>query len=528
MEMKRLNVVLAVYMILLLISCAVAKLRKEKERKKIPKLGAENNNLCTIEGNSAPFHCFCSDGTTTANATKAKCWVFNGLTPEHSLWTLFSTQPFITELNIMVTPNGELNFIPTKGLQFLRDLQTLTILYGSIEDIHPYAFANLTKVHEIKLARNRVTTLSHHAVAHLANVSVIDLDENRISELNRDVFVDLPLLKKLFLKQNNISVIQEGAFRQLGHLLELELGTNAMSILTKDIFAGLGELKKLFLSYNKIVMLGDLTFAELWVLEELDLEANQIEFISDRAFAGLTLLWRLNLSYNKLKSLRSTLLDGVPAIINFDLRHNDLETLTLDNIKPILHNFYNESGYFYLANNKFVCDCRLIWMHSLRNKTKNQVIRETLDKLTCHLEMKDDHHEPTTSLFSTKSGSVGTTLLDDGDSLLNPLNSAAGYEEYDDNFVYYDDEDDYQQQQSSLQNQVTISQPDDPHLRHLFQIPISELPCVDETKPSTQAPRASFVNTPAYAEINASRCTTIIGNFPSVLSLFIIAFLCVT
>ncbi|KAF5269850.1 hypothetical protein FQA39_LY18897 [Lamprigera yunnana] len=86
------------------------------------------------------------------------------------------------------------------------------------------------------------------------------------------------------------------------------------------------------------------------VRKELDLEANQIEFISDRAFAGLTHLWKLNLSYNKLKSLRSTLLDGVPAIMNFDLRHNDLETLTIDNINPILHNFYNESGYFYITN----------------------------------------------------------------------------------------------------------------------------------------------------------------------------------
>ncbi|KAF5294242.1 hypothetical protein FQR65_LT10828 [Abscondita terminalis] len=490
-------------------------------------MGTENNNLCTIEGNAVPFHCFCSDGTTTTNATKAKCWVFNGLTPEHSLWTLFSTQPIITELNVLVTPMGELNFVPTKGLQYLRELQTLTISYGSVDDIHPYAFANLSKVFEIKLARNRITTLSHHAFAHLANLSVLDLDENRIAELNRDVFVDLPLLKKVYLKQNNLSVIQEGAFRNLGHLIELELSTNALSVLTKDTFAGLGELKKLFLSYNKIVMLGDLTFAELWVLEELDLEANQIEFISDRAFAGLTHLWKLNLSYNKLKTLRSTLLDGVPAIINLDLRHNDLETLTFDNVKPILHNFYNESGYFYLASNKFICDCRLVWMHTLRNETKNQLIRETLDDLTCHLEMKDDHHEPATSLFSTKSGSVDTTLLDDEDPSLNPLNSGPVEDEYSDD-LYYDDEDDYQQQQSSQQNQVTISQPDDPYLRHLFQIPVSELPCMDESKPSTQTPRPYVVNTPAYAEINANRCSTTTANILTISILGIISFLCLT
>lgn len=268
--MKGSNFTKALCVTLLLFTSVLAKYRKEKDRKKMPSkiTGiSDNTNLCTIEGNSVPFHCFCSDGTTTTNATKAKCWVFNGLTQEHSLWTLFSTQPLITELNIMVTPMGQLNFIPTKGLQYLKELQTLSIMYGSVDDIHPYAFANLTKVYEIMLARNRIVTLSHHAFAHLTNLSILDLDENRLSELNRDVFVDLPHLKKLFLKQNNVSVIQEGTFRHLGHLVELELGANSISVLTKDTFAGLGELKKLILSSNKIIMLGDLTFAELWVLE---------------------------------------------------------------------------------------------------------------------------------------------------------------------------------------------------------------------------------------------------------------------
>lgn len=265
--MKSPSVVVMMCIILMLLSSTSARITKNKHKKKMPKMGSDNKNLCSIEGNSVPFHCFCSDGSATTNATKAKCWVFNGLTQEHSFWNLFATQPLITDLNVMVTQVGKLGFIPTKGLQYLQELQTLSIVYGNIDEIHPYAFANLSKVYEIELARNRIVTLRHHAFAHLTNLSILDLDENRISEINRDVFVDLPHLHKLFLKQNNLSVIQENSFRHLGHLIELELSTNSLSVLTKDTFAGLGELKKLILSYNKIVMLGDLTFAELWVLE---------------------------------------------------------------------------------------------------------------------------------------------------------------------------------------------------------------------------------------------------------------------
>lgn len=166
--------------------------------------------------------------------------------------------------------------------------------------------------------------------------------------------------------------------------------------------------------------------------------------------------------------------------------------------------FISQANYFCFpfADNQFVCDCRLAWMHILRNETKNQIIRDTLNELTCHLEIDEDQL-PAASLFSTKSEAVDNTLLDDEDPSLNPLSAGHGESEY----LYYED-DDYQQQQS-LQNQVTISQPEDPTLRHLFQIPLADLPCVQESKAPTQTPR-HFINTPAYAEIN-SRCSAIIS-----------------
>lgn len=264
--MKNIYLVTLVLLCLTLSSDVWARNRKEKDRKKDKSKYTMDTNLCNIEDHAAPMHCFC-DTLLVANATNAKCWIFTGLTREHSLWSIFSTQPHIIDLTITVRPGGQFTFVPSRGLVYLKSLHTLEIKYASITDIHPYAFANLTMLKEISMSRNQVVNLKHHAFAHLPGLHEITLDENRISELNRDVFVDLPNIQKLFIDQNNLSVIHDGAFKHLGSLLELELDNNYISVLTRDTFTGLSGLKRLDLTSNRINMLGDLTFAELWSLE---------------------------------------------------------------------------------------------------------------------------------------------------------------------------------------------------------------------------------------------------------------------
>lgn len=242
--------------------------KKDVADRKRDRFKSPNRNPCVNDEQDAPLHCFCDGAGTPGNVTSAECWVFTKeLTHDYAIWNYFASQPHITVMKIFIRPHGQLTFVPTKGLRYLKDLQNFQITYGAIDEVHPFAFANLTQLKEIKLSKNQIMNLSEFAFAHLSNLTELNLDENRISELCRDVFVDLPNLQKLFITQNNLSILQEGTFRHLAHLLELELYRNYINVLTKDTFAGLGELKRLDLSSNKISMLGALTFAELWVLE---------------------------------------------------------------------------------------------------------------------------------------------------------------------------------------------------------------------------------------------------------------------
>lgn len=254
------------FLLLIVAALCTADSWRKKDRKK-EKTKQKDANLCTMEGNSAALHCVCIGGSPPHNTTSAECWVFTGVTKDHTIWSLFSTQPHITQLKFLVRPQGQFTFVPTKGLRHLIHLNELQITYANINEIHPYAFANSSSLRELTLSRNQIVNLDHHAFAHLTNLTELNLEQNRISEIRRDVFVDLPRLLKLYAAENNLSVIQECAFRQLAHLLDLELDRNYISVITRDTFTGLGELRRLDLSYNKIGMLGDLSFSELWVLE---------------------------------------------------------------------------------------------------------------------------------------------------------------------------------------------------------------------------------------------------------------------
>nr|XP_022902686.1 connectin-like [Onthophagus taurus] len=323
--------------------------RKEKDRKKDRYKTYISTNPCKSESQDAPINCFCNPDTNPGNATNIECWVFGtNLTPDYSIWNHFASQPRIQKMQTRVRPNGIFNFIPTKAIVHLKNLKSFEVVFGSIDEIHPFAFANLTSLQILQLAKNQIVNLSHHAFAHLPNLTELYLEDNRIAELKRGVFVGLPSLQKFDIANNNLSIIQDHAFRELSHLIELDMNANYINVLTKEIFTGLSELKKLDLSNNSITMLGDLTFAELWVLEDLLLESNQIAYISDRAFAGLTMLKYLNLADNHLNTLSPSLLEGLLALSQLDLRGNNLESLTSENVHPFVHNLYNLTSNLYL------------------------------------------------------------------------------------------------------------------------------------------------------------------------------------
>ncbi|CAB3255962.1 unnamed protein product [Arctia plantaginis] len=361
--------------------------RDNNKRRTKEKGGGFQKNICDITDRDSKVHCYCENTREPRNATKAECWVFNGgIPPDDHIWQSFASQPTLQTLSFNVRVDGALGYIPTKALLYLQHLKSINIKYGNIVDIISYAFANLTNLKEAGLSQNQIETLQQYSFAHLPNITTINLEDNMIIEIDAEAFVDVPKLQKLVFTKNNISIIRNGTFQHTFNLLELDLNKNNIYYLNRRTFDGLANLKKLDLRKNRIQNLTEFTFAELWNLQELLLGKNDLRYLSERAFDGLSQLRKLSLDDNKLASLPSGLFEGVRGLNSVDLRSNELHALTFDNIKPILDNLKPQNSNLLLEENNFVCDCRLKWMHSLRNETNSQNTKDSLDGVTCKMD----------------------------------------------------------------------------------------------------------------------------------------------
>ncbi|KAJ0175952.1 hypothetical protein K1T71_008126 [Dendrolimus kikuchii] len=357
------------------------------KRRTKEKSGGFQKNICDITDRDSKVHCYCENTREPRNATKAECWVFSGGIPkDDQIWQSFASQPTLQALSFNVRVDGALSYVPSKALLYLPKLRSINIKYGNIVDVTPFAFANLTNLKEAGLSQNQIETLQQYAFAHLSNITSINLEDNMIIDIDAEAFYDLPKLQKLVFTKNNISMIKNGTFQHTFNLLELDLNRNNIYHLNRRTFDGLANLRRLDLRRNRIYNLTEFTFAELWNLQELLLGKNELRYISERAFDGLSQLRKLSLDDNKLTSLPSGLFEGVRGLSSLDLRSNELHALTFDNIKPILDNLKPQNSNLLLEENNFVCDCRLKWMHILRNDTKSVNTQNSLDEVACKMD----------------------------------------------------------------------------------------------------------------------------------------------
>ncbi|PZC84536.1 hypothetical protein B5X24_HaOG204566 [Helicoverpa armigera] len=362
--------------------------QNDKRRWKNDKVYSHYVNICDIQDRGSKVHCYC-ESIKIKTATKADCWVFNGgIAEDDPFWSNFYSQPKIEKLTFNVRADGGLTYIPAKVIVRLERLQYLNIQYANIYSIPSFAFTNSTTLREITLAKNKIAKLEKMSFAHLIMLSNVSLVENQISELKRDVFYVLPNLQRLYLSKNIISVLHDGCFKHLNNLIKLDLDNNQLTVVIRENFQGLSNLITLDMRNNKLTMIGDLAFAELWSLQELYLDGNEIEFISERGFGGLTQLRKLSLADNKLATLDDGVLDDIQKLNVLDLRNNNLETLKQEAVQNVLENMKSNYALISLDGNRLTCDCRLSWLHKLRNETKSKRVKASLSRLNCIMDTK--------------------------------------------------------------------------------------------------------------------------------------------
>ncbi|XP_019370664.1 PREDICTED: leucine-rich repeat-containing protein 4C-like isoform X1 [Gavialis gangeticus] len=270
----------------------------------------------------------------------------------------------------------------------------------------------------------------------IANNTVeLDLQHNSFSILSSGFFPDLPEITSLYLGSSHILQVASGAFKGVRNLYHLHLDNNLLEQLPQDVFVNMTNLIFLHLQHNQITYLPPGVFSSLKQLSVLDLSHNLLGELSDQALGGLSQLRRLYLTANRIsnvsvrilpRSLRTLSLDqnqleSVPTVIrtsvtlsilqlsgnpirkltslSFGRRLRSLNQLFLDSLSlekitalaftrlhrlevlslrnnsleslPSLASMRSLSA-LYLTENKWCCDCSLIWLRTWQKKVTQQ------------------------------------------------------------------------------------------------------------------------------------------------------------
>ena len=112
------------------------------------------------------------------------------------------------------------------------------------------------------------------------------------------MFSGLTKLEELLLRENALTSLPAGVFSGLTKLKTLWLHDNALESLPAGVFSGLTKLKNLLLRDNALTSLPAGVFSGLTKLGLLDLHNNNLTSLPDGVFSGLTKLLLLNLSDN--------------------------------------------------------------------------------------------------------------------------------------------------------------------------------------------------------------------------------------
>lgn len=288
-----------------------------------------------------------------------------------------------------------------KGLEYCKNLKTLTISSGEIPDDNE----------EIRYSKGAIKDLT--PLSNLKKLELLRLSHNEISDVSP--LKDLTGLKYLYISHNNISDISS-----LKNLVNLESFDFAVNKITDmSIVENFKNLKLLDIYSNKISNINYIK--ELEKLTYFRVDSNNIENID--ALKNLKLLEDLDLGNNKLKD--TSVLNGLINLKKLSLKGNNIENLNLNkliNLDDLNLENNKISDISFLKNST-----KLTNLNLKKNNIENIDNVSGLTKLT-YLNLSDNLIsivEPLKSLTKLSSLYLSNNKISDISSLknLNELSS---------------------------------------------------------------------------------------------------------
>uniref|UniRef100_A0A182PWR3 Leucine rich immune protein (Coil-less) n=1 Tax=Anopheles epiroticus TaxID=199890 RepID=A0A182PWR3_9DIPT len=185
----------------------------------------------------------------------------------------------------------------------------------------------LTKLAELELMENGLTTLPSELVSRLPNLKTLTLYQNKLERIEQ--FDELPSLTTLDFTSNQLATLQEDVFERLPELTKLVLKSNNLTSLPSRLLRNNTKLTTFVADYQRGqgLVLEDELFAGLQMLQTVSLIGCKIAHLPAGLFTGATKLTKVSLSNNRLQTLPANLFRDLSNLRELFLQHNELNTL---------------------------------------------------------------------------------------------------------------------------------------------------------------------------------------------------------
>ncbi|XP_036324422.1 protein toll [Rhagoletis pomonella] len=261
------------------------------------------------------------------------------------------------------------------NLPHLKDVRLTCELEAVPEDL----FKNSTKLTNLTMKENMLTTLPAKLLFDQPELYDLDLTHNRLQTLPDGLFQNTRNLVELRLSHNQLTEISSELFNPLVRLEILHVDNNNLFTININAFHDTANLKFLNLENNKI----DLTeahaamlepsqhsnsdfdasspFQFLYQLEELNLRNNSIMYIFNDWKTQLLELQKLDLSYNNITIFHDQDLQFLSRhSVEVNLTHNLIHEINFNTIKIMDAPFADRVVHIDLNNNPLHCDCLML------------------------------------------------------------------------------------------------------------------------------------------------------------------------
>ncbi|XP_026320689.1 leucine-rich repeats and immunoglobulin-like domains protein 1 [Hyposmocoma kahamanoa] len=229
--------------------------------------------------------------------------------------------------------------VPENCFAGFSHLKYLNLSHNSISYLSVAAFEGISQLESLYLSYNKLSSIANIAIK-LRNLKSLDLSNNNLKYVGNYTFSN-STVRSINLSTNAISEIKTLTFSSVSDLQELDLSNNALTTLA---FLNLGcgsDLKKLYFHKNMVDKVSNNTFAKVPSLEHLDLSYNVIQSIESGAFIHLKKLENLLLHNNRLFSIQIINLEGLSALLKFDLSYTEIGNFTKAAVSGLKTTIFN-------------------------------------------------------------------------------------------------------------------------------------------------------------------------------------------